>query len=657
LKRLVIIVVLGLCTVAASAQSTRVVVESAIERDVSMYRWLFGGSVSHSMGPWTIEAENAYMSDAFILFEDRLRFRDENRLRWRVGRPMSGTLRSVSEGRLTYFSQSRVLIQQALSGVEYRHSDRFVVRPSVGVALDQRPGAALPGVIPALRTDAGPAFALSFSALPRVTDDARVSLAGDASYNSIRPREGRTIRLIGSAEGRFEETRLDGRLSYGGARRDVYQSASFLNRGLPTNEFSETIEAATTDTTLAGLTLRTPIGGGLAVVASVDGTLSRRLIRTHRAPQETLYFDTDFERRAVDVDLRLTLTRPGTDAFASLQIGADTETRRLANRDRLPPTQAAQKSALLQQADYDRSLLAVRTSARHAFAEGHAARLETLVSIVRRDTPAINLDDRDEAYHSVSAGLETRWSRYLSTDLAMFASYYHTVYLNAARSAENNVQRSLRLRPTIRLTPSETTRFQLSSEVRATYTVDDFQIEGRRPNDQAAREMRFDVDLEQDLGYGLRVLGRAGYNDLRLGRLLWSDFAEIPFDTLRTYTGWLRLQAGSRIVSEIGVRAYVRTSYSRNVVIRYASPADGSAAIISRAGREWITQIGPTSSITMRLGERSELTFNGWLNLQRVYHDLYGPLPETDVHVVRQSARSGSRLVVPNLALHVRWHL
>jgi hypothetical protein len=528
----------------ARAQTTNVMLESGIERDVSMYRWLFGGSVQHRAGPWAFAAENSYVSDAFIIFDDQLSFRDENQLRWHLRRPIANSTESISEGRLSYFSQSRVFIQQALTGVEFRRSERLVVRPSAGLAVDQRPGANIPGAIPPLRTDVGPAFALQFDAIPHRAADARVDVSGTASYNAIRPREARTIRILGSAEGRFEQTTLGGRLSYGGARRDVYQSASFLNRGLPTDQFSETIEAATSDTTLAGITLRAPLSASVSFEGSVDGTLSRRLIRTHRAPTETLFFDTDFQRRAVDVDLRLSYVRPGTSALAALQIGADAENRRLANRDRLPATQAAQKSALLQQADFERSLLSLRSSVRHTFVEGHVARFDMLASIVRRDTPAINVDDRDEAYHTIGAGIETRWSRYLETDVSLFASLYHTVYLNAARSAENNTQRSLRLRPTVRLNPSSITRIQLMTEVRATYTVDDFQLEGRRPNDQSARELRFDLDVEHDLAPNWRVLARSGYNDLRLGRLLWSDFAEIPFDTLRTYTGWFRVQAG-----------------------------------------------------------------------------------------------------------------
>jgi hypothetical protein len=656
-KRLFILITFMAVPLGATAQTSPVVLQSGIERDVSMYRWVFGGMIQHAAGPWVFEADNQFRSDAFILFEDALRFRDENQLRWRLTRPISAQSRSISEGRLSYFSQSRVLIQSALTGIEYQHSPRLVVRPSVGVALDQRPGARIPGLQPALRTDAGPAFGLAFHARPETAPETRIEITGDGAYHSIRPRHGRTVSLMGSAQSRFEQTLLNASVSYGGARRDVYQSASFLNRGLPTDQFSETIEAATSDTMLVGITVQTPITGGLSFLSSIDAGYNRRLIRTHRAPEETLFFDTDFDRRAVELDLQLLLDRPSTDATLALTLGANAESRRLANRDRLPPAQAAQKGAILQQADFDRSLVSLRSSVEQQFGRSHSVRTEALASIVRRDTPALNLDDRDEAYHSVSIRFASRWSRYVQSEISVFGSYYHTVYLNAARSAENNKQRSLRLRPAVTWTPSQDTRVRLMSEVRATYTVDDFVLQTRRPRDQSAREMRFNVDVEQNLGHGLRLLAQGGYDDLRLGRLIWSDFAEIPFDTLRTYTTWIRLQAGGRVTSEIGARAYVRTSYTRSIFVRYESPLDGSAAIVNRPGREWITQIGPTSSITAYIGDRSEVTFLGWLNVQRVFHDLYGPLPEEEAGIIRDRARSGTRLVIPNLTLQVRWAL
>lgn len=605
-------------------------------------------------GAWTFRAHNRFLSDAFILFEDRLRFRDENQFVWTVDRPLRPNWTSVSDGRLSYFSQSRVLIQHAFSGVEYRPSEALRIRPSVGVAWDQRPGARVADGIAPLRTDLGPAVALQASYMPRLTGAYSLAMEGSGSYLSIHPRQGYTVSVRTSGGGSFEETTLESRLRYGAARRDVYQSASFLNRGLPTDRLSETIEATSSDTLALGLAFEAPLAAGVRITGALDGSLMRRFIRTYRAPGETLYFDTDLDRRAVDLAIGIGYGGSSRSADIMLEVSADSEERRLTNRDQLPASQAAQKSLILQQADFERSVVALRSRLGTDVGSRATIRLETLLSIVRRDTPEINPDDRDEAYHNATAVLVYRWSQHLETELSIFGSYFHTVYLSAIRSAENNVQQSLRLRPTVRWTPGPATRVVLRSEVRATYTVDDFTLPGRRPSDQSAREMRYDLQFERDLGEGLRVVGEGGYTDLRLGRLLWDSFAEIPFDTLQTYNGWLRVQAGRRIVTDLGIRFFIRTDFSRSASLRYPS-GDGATEFVSRPAREWIRQIGPTAGVTAYLGGGSELRLNGWLNMQRIYYRLYGTLPPDDEPAIRSAARRGTSLVIPNLSLSVRW--
>ncbi|MFW5973131.1 MAG: hypothetical protein ACOCTG_03990, partial [Bacteroidota bacterium] len=507
-----------------------------------------------------------------------------------------------------------------------------------------------------LRSDVGPAVALAGVYVAPRDDTYRLSVGGSGSFQSIHPRRGYTINVHASGGGSFEEANLETRLRYGGARRDVYQAASFLNRGLPTDILSETIEATSSDTLAVGVGLAAPLLPGLRLTGRVDGTVMRRFIRTHRAPDETLYFDTDLNRRAVDLAVGLNYAGAGRSAEVSFEVNADAEDRRIANRDRLPATQATQKSGVLQQADFERSIVTLRGRGETTLGPRANVRIESMLSIMRRDTPQINVDDRDESFANVTAALSYRWSDYLETDLSIFGSRFHTVYLSGARSAENNVQQSLRLRPSIRWQPDDATRMELRSEVRATYTVDDFQLPDRRPNDQSAREMRFDLDFDRELGGGIRLLTEAGHTDLRLGRLLWDSFAEIPFDTLRTYNGWFRIQAGRRFVSELGIRFFLRSDFSRSIGIRYpAADGEPAQALINRPGREWINQIGPTAALTAHLGTSSEIRLDGWLTMQRIHYSLYGSLPPERAAAIRRSARDGSSLIIPNLSLSARW--
>ena len=296
---------------------------------------------------------------------------------------------------------------------------------------------------------------------------------------------------------------------------------------------------------------------------------NRRRIRTKRAPEETLFFDTDFDRRALDAKFGLVYDSRNVAAQLLVETTAASEERRLTNGASLPPSEAAQKTSLLLQADYDEGIFGLRGSMRAAVFPRLSFALSGSSRIVRHDTHQANLDDRDEVYHQGEVGVQWHVSQYVQADMRLFGSWYHAVYLNAERSAENNVQRSLRLRPGVRWEPTRHTRVQLASEIRATYTVDDFVLPGRRPTDQSAREMRVEAEIDQALWQDTAFRVTGSYADLRLGRLLWDSFAEIPFDTLRTYNAWVHMETGRHLRADIGWRLYLRSDYNRAAVVRY----------------------------------------------------------------------------------------
>jgi hypothetical protein len=266
------------------------------------------------------------------------------------------------------------------------------------------------------------------------------------------------------------------------------------------------------------------------------------------------------------------------------------------------------------------------------------------------------------------AGLQYRLHDALTMDIRVLGTSYHTVYLKAQRSAENNVQRSLRLRPSVYWSTSAGTRVHLLSEVRATYTVDDFVLEGRLPQDQSARELRYEGTFEQDLSARIRLLADGIYSDLRLGRFFQDRFAEIPFDTLRTYGGRLRLQVGRRVVPQLGFRFYIRTDYDRATTVAYDRLDDEGLILrddagnpirtsITRPGRRWIEQVGPTASLDWTMSNGGRLRFEGWMNRQRIRYRLYGDLPEESAAHIRASARRGTRRYIPNLVVSITWPL
>ncbi|HRK73785.1 MAG TPA: hypothetical protein PLL64_05885, partial [Rhodothermales bacterium] len=246
----------------------------------------------------------------------------------------------------------------------------------------------------------------------------------------------------------------------------------------------------------------------------------------------------------------------------------------------------------------------------------------------------------------------------------VLGTYYHTVYLKADRSIENNTQRSLRWRPAIRWQPTEQTRFTFSPEVRATYTVDDFELAGRLKNDQSARELRFDTTIEHRWPDESRLSLTSDFSDLRLGRLLWAAFAEIPFDTVQTYSGWARYRVGTTWTAEVGLRLFLRQDYNRNLTLYYnqwdgnGEPVlgiDGKPVrkALSGAGWEIIRQLGPTTALALPLGKGSSLRAEGWLQYQNIRQQLHQTLP--DLPEVLHAARKGRTQLFPNISIGVLW--
>lgn len=660
--RLLFVMVLLMGPLEAHAQEARRI-ETGFKREVNRFRWTSVAEYGLQAGKWRMSLENRFLSDAFLLFDDQLRFRDEDRLEVAVHRTLGRSATAALRTRTAWFGLSRAFTQEVYGAFRYHSSQRGWIEPLVGVVWDRRPGVAMPNGRLSQRLDVGPAYgvAIDFSSAPQ--DGYRLHLGGQGLWQHIDPRRGRSVQLFGSAARGFGAARLTSSARFSSQRRDAYQAASFLNRDSST----EVIEATTSDTLEINLQLDAPLFRGTRLLAETDVGANNRFIRTHQAPEDALFFETNFNRRSIGAEVGL--AHESTDVTARLTIEGEaaSERRHLANQQLLPPSEAAQKTNLLRQADYEESVFGLRGSVLVAILPRVMLRAMGSSRIVRHDTPEANLDDRDEVSHNGELGLQFRLSRYVQADVRVFGSWYHTVYLNAERSAENQVQRSLRLRPSMRWDPGSETRIRFATEVRANYTVDDYLLPGRRPADQSAREVRFETDVEQGLPGDVHVRLTGSYADLRLGRLLWNEFAEIPFDTLRTYSGWVRLQTGRRVMATIGWRLFVRSDYDRALRVVYPLANDEGALLrdaegrvrnttITRPGRRWIGQQGPTAGLTWTVGA-SRMVLDAWVNMQRVRQRLYGALPEASGDRIRDAARRGRRKLIPTIALTVSWKL
>ncbi len=431
------------------------------ERDVNRYAYVATLSFAdYSAGPWRTTALLRAETEAFGRSDDLL-FRDE-------GVAVLSATRSAREGvrygvrsETAGFSQGRVA--RHLSGLTLEiapQSATWSVEALAGVGVDQRPGAVtVVGEEADLRTDAGPAVGVT-ALMMRPTGMYSVAGRIGASWQNLLPRRqgdaAVDLRVTPSGDGALP---VSGDVTLRRSLRGTYQSASFLNRtgtSAADGAFAASrVEETTLDTVLVGATLAAPLFRG-ATALRLDGRLEgealSRGVRTANADADALFFDTDFARRSARFNLRLTADRASLSGHVGVRADATLENRTLANRAELPTAQAAQKAALLEQADYEQSTLGAdvriaRTVRRLTlFAEAQA-------SLLRLDTPDANADDRDEAFASGRLGAEWQVSPRLVVDVQAFGSDYHTVYLRAARSGENSRQRAIRLRPGATWTP------------------------------------------------------------------------------------------------------------------------------------------------------------------------------------------------------------
>jgi hypothetical protein len=626
------------------------------ERDINRYLWTSEARVALPVGSWQLSAQNNFRSDAFLLFNDQLSFRDEDRLRFRAQRPIGvKSIDVVVSGRADWFSLSRVFREDTWVGFRYLRENSFWIEPAVGLAIDSRPGFGQNAASAPIRTDIGPGFGIQFEILPSNYSGYLVQATGQAQIEQTSPRIGKLIRTELSGRRVFENTSIRTHFQAATVRRDAYQAASFLNRDDTGGRRSETVESTRSDTINVFLEVESRIAKPLWITGGLDVSTNSRSVQTLRAPEEALFFDSNFNRRTVEASLAVRYERRDTKMRIAAVAGAEVERRRLDNSDDLPAVQAAQKLSLLRQADNERGYFSIQQSLVTSVNRWWKVQFDGSANVLRYDTPEVNPDDRDELQFNAQLGSRFQIREGLDLTLQILGSRFHTVYIKSDRSAENNVQQSLRYRPSVQWQAGRNTRIKVGSEVRATYTVDDFVLPGRRPTDQSARELRHDIELEHATPSGVRFFINSSYSDLRLGRFLDKVFAEIPFDTLKTYSGWARVQTGAKIQAELGLKFFIRTDFDRSASVRYIVPSTGEESSISRMGRTRIDQIGPTTAISWYMRSDAILRIEGWAMIQRVSHTLYGELPEGLGPTIKKAAKKGQKSVIPNLSVSIRW--
>ncbi|HOT98855.1 MAG TPA: hypothetical protein PLG50_05715 [bacterium] len=163
------------------------------------------------------------------------------------------------------------------------------------------------------------------------------------------------------------------------------------------------------------------------------------------------------------------------------------------------------------------------------------------ISRFQYDTPDTNnFDDRDELRINSQVTFGRKFSPALHFEVQASASLYHMVYIFGERSADNNWNRILRLRPVLGYTPSSRLQWHNAFEVLANYVDYDFDNLAVQTKSFVFRKFAWDDSLSW--APSRRSTFKLDYR-LQLeenGQLYWADWKERVLTTRASH--WLQLR-------------------------------------------------------------------------------------------------------------------
>jgi hypothetical protein len=232
--------------------------------------------------------------------------------------------------------------------------------------------------------------------------------------------------------------------------------------------------------------------------------------------------------------------------------------------------------------------------------------LSASARILRYDTPSpLNVEDRDELLVVASIGTRHHVSRYLDMDIVLDGTLSHLVYLLSDRSANNNMNRVLRLSPRTTYRPSPYFMTMNAFEVLANYTVYDFEQQVALVKSFSFRQFGWIDSTSVDL---TRRIGLDFFAYLKLyerGQLKWSEFRERTENSFieKTYVVQARFSPEPGLLFAAGVRFFSQT--------RYTYKLEGKILDL------YLRSVGPTCLINWQVGPHGQISLRGWYEERR----------------------------------------
>lgn len=627
--------------------------ESFFSRQLDLFNWRYGLRYSYAGAEdgHMVELSNAFSSRFYLLDNEVQNIQDENTALLRAHFLPGGQSRYglALESRSLRITNTNLKQDYGLAGLHYRRGEGVPLTVSglAGFLQEER----------SQQQDSGLMLGLRAETQPYTIGELRLESTAYADYAHISPRELHTYRFNSRGLLDTDEFRMQAGLQLARNIRESYQADSFFNR-----DRSDFIESVRNDTTAISGVFQFPLSPSVGGELELRGLRNVRRISNQRLIQlqergEPL-FDTRVLRQELDVRFEARHQREQAMLSGGLMYTFATRNGRLENTRALADEDLLQQSQQLLNTNFEQQRIELFSDARLELAPENITRLNARISIFNYDTPEINQDDRDELYISGSVENRHQFSEALRGRVRLSGEGRHTVYLFSERSSQNNWRRSLRLAPVLnwRIAPWLYSSYDFL--VRANYTVYDFDISGQQSNDQVSREFRAGTSIEARLAPQWSLNLAASRSELRVGRLLWESFSEIPTDTLITYDtrADISFQKG-QLHTSIGLRYFLKLDFVPAATITAAPPDGETGAPLSRTapGRQRSLQWGPTVEMRLPLYARNELFVSGWYQVQRVRQRLYTSYPEEFQEAFRRAEQVARITVYPNIEIRARF--
>lgn len=228
--------------------------------------------------------------------------------------------------------------------------------------------------------------------------------------------------------------------------------------------------------------------------------------------------------------------------------------------------------------------------------------------LLRYDTPSNqNNDDRDELTTVASLSYARSISSILSAKITLAGQYTHLVFLKASRSALNNVNRVIRLAPSLVIHGS-VVRMQPQAEVLANYTVYDYEERGASVRSFSFRQLSLRDSITVVISDVLHTETQLLLRYFERSALNWKSFTETPQAGNIEYLVKMLLHTtpSRNITVGAGIRLYALEQKSLNM-------AAGATGLLN-AVQFW----APETSVRFTTTNNSLLTLSGWYEFQTV---------------------------------------